>query len=57
MRFPRKKIEDQCDDGVRVSTDFIKLPKATKVSEDEEPGPSGCRWARKQDFLSILSGY
>ena len=53
--FSGKEIKDQCDDGVRVCTDFIRLPKRTKVSEDEEPGTSGCRWVRKRVFLSLLA--
>jgi hypothetical protein len=53
--FAGKEIAQQCDYGVRVCTDYIKLPKFMSVfpPEDDDP-PFGCRWVRKAHFISLL---
>jgi hypothetical protein len=53
--FDGKKIAQKCDYGVRVCTDYIKLPKSMRVfpPEDNDP-PFGCRWVRKAVFISML---
>ena len=53
--FDGKDIAQQCDYGVRVCTDYIRLPKSmpTFPPKTEEP-PFGCRWVRKAVFLSLL---
>jgi hypothetical protein len=53
--FNGKDIAQKCDDGVRVCTDYIKLPKSilTFPSKTEEPA-FGCRWVRKTAFISLL---
>ena len=45
----------ECDYGVRVCTDYIKLPKSLPVSPygGDDP-PFGCRWVRKNSFISVL---
>jgi hypothetical protein len=53
--FDGKTTAEKCDDGVRVCTDYIVLPKSTRafpsVTVDT---PFGCRWVRKKAFLSLL---
>lgn len=53
--FDGKEIAQQCDYGVRVCTDYIKLPKSMRAfpPEDNDP-PFGCRWVRKIPFISLL---
>ncbi len=53
--FDGKDIAQQCDYGVRVCTDYIKLPKSTPAFPPmtKEP-PFGCRWVRKATFISLL---
>jgi hypothetical protein len=53
--FDGKEIAQKCDYGVRVCTDYIKLPKSMSVfpPEDNDP-PFGCRWVRKSVFISML---
>jgi len=55
--FDGQDVSHKCDYGVRVCTDYIKLPKNTRafppVGEDT---PFGCRWVRKTSFLSLLEG-
>jgi hypothetical protein len=53
--FDGKGIPEKCDDGVRVCTDYIKLPKAVPAfpPESNDP-PFGCRWVRKAVFISML---
>ena len=45
----------ECDYGVRVCTDYIKLPKSLPAfpSNGDNP-PFGCRWVRKDSFISVL---
>ena len=53
--FDGKEIAQQCDDGVRVCTDYIHLPKSTPVFPPENNNPPfGCRWVRKTVFFSLL---
>jgi hypothetical protein len=53
--FDGKDIKDQCDDGVKICTDYIILPKGTPVFPSEDEVVSfGCRWVRKTKFISLL---
>ena len=55
--FEGKETAQQCDYGVRVCTDYIKLPKTVSaVPPEENDPPFGCRWVRKTTFLSLLDG-
>lgn len=53
--FDGKEIAKKCDYGVRVCTDYIKLPQSMSAfpPEDNDP-PFGCRWVRKGVFISFL---
>jgi hypothetical protein len=53
--FDGKEIAQHCDYGVRVCTDYIKLPKSAPAfpPESDDP-PFGCRWVRKTVFISLL---
>jgi hypothetical protein len=53
--FDGKEIVQKCDYGVRVCTDYIKLPPSTAAfpPESNDP-PFGCRWVRKAVFVSLL---
>jgi hypothetical protein len=53
--FDGKEIAQQCDYGVRVCTDYVKLPRSMPAfpPEDNDP-PFGCRWVRKALFVSLL---
>ena len=53
--FDGKGIAQKCDYGVRVCTDYIRLPKSTPTfpPESNDP-PFGCRWVRKTLFMSVL---
>jgi hypothetical protein len=45
----------ECDYGVRVCTDYIKLPKSLPAfPNDGDDPPFGCRWVRKNSFISVL---
>ena len=53
--FDGADVSQQCDTGVRVCTDYIKLPKDTPTFPPAgEETPFGCRWIRKTLFLSLL---
>ena len=53
--FDGKEIAQKCDHGVRVCTDYIKLPKSISTFPTEESDPPfGCRWARKTAIISLL---
>jgi hypothetical protein len=53
--FDGKEIAQKCDDGVRVCTDYIKLPKSMPAFPPEvNDPPFGCRWVRKAVFISVL---
>ena len=53
--FDGKGIAQKCDYGVRVCTDYIKLPKSMPAfsPKDNDP-PFGCRWVRRTLFISLL---
>ncbi|MFY9647323.1 MAG: hypothetical protein WAK29_19235 [Terriglobales bacterium] len=53
--FDGKEIAQKCDYGVRVCTDYIKLPQSMPAfpPADNDP-PFGCRWVRKSVFVSLL---
>jgi hypothetical protein len=45
----------QCDYGVRVCTDYVRLPEDTPAYPPiAETTDFGCRWVRKTTFLSLL---
>jgi hypothetical protein len=53
--FNGKNIAQKCDYGVRVCTDYVKLPKMISTFPPTiEQSPFGCRWVRKTLFLSLL---
>jgi hypothetical protein len=53
--FDGKEVAQKCDDGVRVCTDYIKLPKSILAFPPEANDPPfGCRWVRKAVFISLL---
>jgi hypothetical protein len=53
--FDGKEVVQHCDYGVRVCTDYIKLPKSIPAFPHEENDPPfGCRWVRKAVFISLL---
>lgn len=56
--FDGKEIAQKCDYGVRVCTDYIKLPSGMPAfpPEDDDP-PFGCRWVRKSLFLPLLDSF
>ena len=54
--FGGSTINQQCDYGVRVCTDYIKLPKSVSTFPMESDiQPFGCRWVLKDQFTSILN--
>jgi hypothetical protein len=59
--FDGKEIAQQCDYGVRVCTDYIKLPKSTPafplLDENKKDPPFGCRWVRKTLFTTLLDAF
>ncbi len=53
--FDGEEISQKCDYGVRICTDYIRLPKSTPVFPPEtEDTPFGCRWVRRGTFISLL---
>ena len=52
--FDGKEIAQKCDYGVRVCTDYIKLPQSISIFPKENDPPFGCRWVRKTAFASLL---
>ncbi len=53
--FDGREIAEQCDYGVRVCTDYIVLPKSLPTFPPmTEETPFGCRWVRKEAFISVL---
>jgi hypothetical protein len=53
--FDGNEISRKCDYGVRVCTDYVKLPKSTPTFPPEgEETSFGCRWVRKSVFIPIL---
>jgi hypothetical protein len=56
--FDGKDIKDHCDDGVRICTDYIILPKNIPgFPSMEDIVPMGFRWVRKSKFLSLLDEF
>jgi len=50
-----KEIAQKCDYGVRVCTEYIKLPQSMPAFPPEANDPPfGCRWVRKAVFISLL---
>jgi hypothetical protein len=53
--FSGASINQQCDYGVRVCTDYIKLPRSLPAFPNgRDDPPFGCRWVRKVPFISYL---
>jgi hypothetical protein len=53
--FEGKDIAQKCDYGVRVCTDYIRLPKSVPIFPPlTRDTPFGCRWARKAALISVL---
>jgi hypothetical protein len=52
--FDGKEPAQSCDYGVRVCTDYIKLPKTLQTFSPETGPAFGCRWVRKSVFTSLL---
>jgi hypothetical protein len=53
--FGGNTTAERCDDGVRVCTDYIVLPKSMPTFPPMTEDTSfGCRWVRKQGFISLL---
>jgi hypothetical protein len=47
---------ERCGYGIRVCTDYIKLPESIEISPEAEGyTPFGCRWARRDGVLAQLS--
>lgn len=55
--FDGKETSEQCDYGIRVCTDYIKLPPgAATFPPMKKDTPFGCRYVRKSTFESLLKG-
>lgn len=53
--FGGNTTAERCDDGVQVCTDYIVLPKSMPTFPPlTEDTSFGCRWVRKQGFVSLL---
>ena len=53
--FEGASPSQQCDYAVRVCTDYILLPKSlTTFPPDGTDTPFGCRWVRRDQFISEL---
>jgi hypothetical protein len=53
--FDGKEIAQKCHYGVRVCTDYIRLPTSVRAFPPESnDSPFGCRWVRKAVFMSLL---
>jgi hypothetical protein len=53
--FKGETVSEQCDDAVRVCTDYVKTPKSLAVAPPlEEDTSFGCRWARRKQFVAVL---
>jgi len=54
--FPGKDTE-RCDNAVRISTGYIRLPKSIAAFPPiSEVTDFGFRWVRKNEFLALLRG-
>jgi hypothetical protein len=53
--FPGRIPDQSCDYAIRICTDYVKLPKNVPSAPPEKSDPPfGCRWVRKQVFMSLL---
>ncbi len=54
--FDGKEINQQCDDGIRLNTFQVVLPKKIKTfpAPPETGGSSDTRWVRKSRFISYM---
>ena len=53
--FKGKEIAQECDYGIRVCTDYIKLPRNTETAPPLDEGtPFGCRRVRLSVFEPLL---
>jgi hypothetical protein len=54
--FDGKEIAQQCDDGVRVNTDQVILPKSVKTYPSSNNGSlsENTKWVRKKVFVTYL---
>jgi hypothetical protein len=53
--FDGKVPSESCDYGVRVCTDYIKLPKSLRTFPPRTATTDfGCRWARKKALMAML---
>jgi hypothetical protein len=53
--FDGQDVSQKCDHGVRVCTDYIKLPANTRTFPPAGEDTSfGCRWVRKTSLVSLL---
>ena len=53
--FGGRGIAQQCDYGVRVCTNYVRLPKSIHTFPPaKEDTAFGCRWVRKTVFVSLL---
>jgi len=53
--FDGEDIAQRCDYGVKVCTDYIRLPKSMPTFPPKiKDLPFGCRWVRKAAFVSFL---
>jgi hypothetical protein len=53
--FDGTDIAQKCDYGVRICTDYIRLPKSIPSFPPSTKDTSfGCRWAKKASFISLL---
>jgi hypothetical protein len=51
-------VNERCDYGARVCTDYILLPKYTPTSPPMKvTSDFGCRWVRKSKFISLLDDF
>jgi hypothetical protein len=56
--FDGNEIAQKCDQGVRVCTDYLKIPTSTPAfPPTTEDTPFGCRWVRKSAFISLLDAF
>jgi hypothetical protein len=53
--FHGEDVKQECDDAVRVCTDYVKTPRSLELAPPlDEETPFGCRWSRRQQFLALL---
>ena len=56
--FDGRDTSQKCDYGVRVCTDYIKLPNGTATFPPvAKETPFGCRAVRKTHFVSLLEAF